>query len=228
MARKESRFLKQQKIGVGIAIVIIAGIILSLATLLITDVPSGEFVEGEHYTLLETPRRIRGDKIEVMEFFSYGCIHCYNLDDDLEDWVEDHQDRITFVRTPVVTNPLWQNYGRAYYAMIELGMLEQNHVRLFRELHDGKKVLSSASSLGELLASGEVTQQSFETAYASFAVNQQIARADVLARRFKIASVPGLVVNGKYLVKSSRTIGLGRMLDVVDYLINKETQPAAE
>ncbi|HIG41851.1 MAG: thiol:disulfide interchange protein DsbA/DsbL [bacterium] len=228
MARRESRFLKQQKMAVGVALVIILGVMVYLSTLLVSDVPGGEFVEGEHYTLLENPRRIRGDKIEIMEFFSYGCIHCYNFDDDLADWVEAHEDTITFIRTPVLANELWRNYGRAYYAMEELGMLEENHARLFREVHDGRKILGSADKLASLLASGDVSQESIATAYSSTIVNQKIARADSLSRRFKIATVPNVVVNGKYLVKSTREVGLARMLDVMDYLIEKETQPEAD
>ncbi len=228
MARRESRFLKQQKMAVAVAVAIVVVIMIYLSTLLVSDIPGGEFVEGEHYTLLENPRRIRGDRIEIMEFFSYGCIHCYNFDDDLEDWVEAHQDRITFVRTPVLANELWRHYGRAYYALEELGILEKNHVRMFREVHDGRKILGSAEKLAELLASVEITEEAITTAYGSTQVNQKIARADSLARRFKIATVPNIVVNGKYLVKSTRSVGLVRMLDVMDYLIEKETSPQAK
>ncbi len=83
----------QQKIAVGAVAVIVIALIGYFSTLVVKDLPIlGNFVEGEHYTLLEKPRRIRGEKIEVMEFFSYGCIHCYNFDPDLTDWVEANSD----------------------------------------------------------------------------------------------------------------------------------------
>ena len=89
MARKESRFLKQQKIALGVVGIIVVAIVGYLTWLSVEESPLGEFVEGEHYLVIENPRRIRGDKIEVMEFFSYGCVHCFNFDPILDDWVED-------------------------------------------------------------------------------------------------------------------------------------------
>ena len=186
------------------------------------------FNEGTHYFLLENPRRIRGDKVEIMEFFSYGCVHCYNLDDDLIDWVKKNGDKITFVRTPAIANEQWRVYGRAYYAMETNGLLEVNHSRIFREIHGTKRNIPTAEKFAELL--GDENTEAFLTAFNSLPTTQKIERADQLARRFKIATVPNIVVNGKYLVKASTNVGLSRMLDVIDHLIEleKNTIPSSK
>ena len=89
MARKQSRVLVQQKIAAAslAAVALIAAAYLFWMT--VDDAPQGEFIEGEHYLLIDNPRRIRSDKIEVMEFFGYACVHCYNFDPILTDWVEE-------------------------------------------------------------------------------------------------------------------------------------------
>ena len=45
-----------------------------------------------------------------------------------------------------------------------------------------------------------------------------------MARRLKIASVPTVVIQGKYIVRTTREIGPKRMLDVMDFLVEKERQ----
>ena len=227
MKVKESKFLKQQKMAAAIGLTAIAGIIIYMANILITDIPLDGFVEGEHYHLIENPRRIRGDKTEIMEFFSYGCVHCYNFDDDLEDWVDKNKSQINFIRTPLIGSEIWRRYGRTYYTMQELGLLEQNHSKLFREIHARKKILNTTDKLSALLIDGsEVSAVEFNRIFNSSVINQKVTRAGDLARRYKIASVPNLVVNGKYLVRAGGSVGLSRMLDIMDYLIEMENAEA--
>lgn len=229
MAGRQSRFLRQQKIAAGFGFAIILAIVIYLASILITDIPIAGFVEGEHYYLIENPRRIRGDKTEIMEFFSYGCVHCYNLDDDLSDWVEVKGSQINFIRTPLISSELWRNYGRTYYTLQALDMLEKSHVRLFREIHGLRRNLDTREKITDLVLKGsDVSADEFKRVFNSPEVNQKVSRASQLARRFKIASVPNMIVNGKYLVRAGGTVGLSRMLDVMDYLIEKENTKPSE
>jgi len=228
MSAKQSRFLRKQKIAVGVGAGVVVLILVYLSTLLIKETPFIDgFKEGQHYFLLENPRRIRGDKIEVMEFFSYGCIHCYNLEDELTDWIEDRKDSVNFVRVPAIANEQWRTFGRAYYTMQSEQLLAANHKRVFREIHDVKRNLNSAESFAEFLVPDKDSEKrdSFIKTFNSLPITQKIERGDQLARRFRIASVPNLVVNGKYLVRASSGVGLSRMLDVVDHLIELENSP---
>ena len=218
MSSKQTRFLQKQKLAVGIFAAIVLLVIGYLSVLLVKDAPMVEgFTEGVHYFALENPRRIRGDKVEVMEFFSYGCVYCFNLDDDLNDWVTENKDKINFIRTPAIANEQWRLYGRAYYAMEALGILDDKHSRVFREIHTAKRNVSSAGKFAQMLSLED--PEPFLEEFNSLQTTQKIERADQLARRFKIATVPNIVVNGKYLVKASNSVGLSRMLDVIDHLI---------
>jgi thiol:disulfide interchange protein DsbA len=218
VARKESRFLKQQKVALGVFAAIIAGTVGFLFWLTIEDAPLGEFVEGEHYQLIENPRRIRSDQIEVLEFFSYGCIHCYRFDPDLVDWVESKGDIISFQRIPAIGSDYWRLLGRNYYALQQLDELDQQHMKLFRAIHDARDTFPNPESLFSYFEDIE----GYEQAFRSAEVSSQITRADTLARRMKIASVPAIVIQGKYLVRASGAVGPKRMLDVMNHLIEKE------
>ena len=223
MATKNSAFLRWQKITVASIAVLVVGLILLLFGLVLKEGAIGEFVEGEHYVLIEDPRRVRGDKVEVMEFFSYACVHCYNFDPILDDWVAANEAKVTFVRTPAVGTNMWRLLGRAYYAMDELGVLEQNHMPLFREFHVGRRTFDSRDSLATWIDGKGTTGTAFSTMFDSSAVDRRIQMADQMARRMRISAVPSIVVNGKYLVRVTSDIGPTRMLEVMDHLVAMET-----
>jgi thiol:disulfide interchange protein DsbA len=227
MAKKESKAIAQQKMALAAFGAVIVAIAAYLVWLTVADVPQGEFVEGEHYQLVDNPRRIRGDQIEVMEFFSYACIHCYNFDPDLTDWVDAQGDRVNFVRMPAVANEYWRLLGRHYFTLEALDEVEGKHMAFFREIHDARKTFPTPEALAASYASSEEGQTAYLQAFNSTEVTSELTRADQMARRLKIASVPTIVVQGKYIVRTTREIGPKRMLDVMDYLIVKERQASS-
>jgi thiol:disulfide interchange protein DsbA len=229
MIRRSSRFLNQQKIVVGIIAIVIIGILGYFFSMVVTEQTSGEFIEGEHYVLLDNPRRIRGDKIEIMEFFSYGCVHCYNFDPELESWVEKNADKIRFVRTPAVVNESWRLLGGVYYTFREMDLLDALHSRFFDQIHRGNRVFTNIELIADWVESQDVDRELFLSTFNSPRVKNQVALADQLSRRARIASVPGLIVDGKYAIKATSKVGTSRMLDVMDHLIaskDKATPPA--
>ncbi|MGB0692494.1 MAG: thiol:disulfide interchange protein DsbA/DsbL [Pseudomonadales bacterium] len=224
MAKKQSKAIVQQKAALAAFGVLVAAIAAYLLWLTVADVPQGEFVEGEHYQIVDNPRRIRSDKIEVMEFFSYACIHCYNFDPDLTDWVEAQGERVNFVRMPAVANEYWRLLGRHYFTLEALNEVESQHMNFFREIHDGRKTFPTPDALAASYASGEPARATYLQAFNSTEVTSNLTRADQMARRLKIASVPTVVIQGKYIVRTTREIGPKRMLDVMDFLVEKERQ----
>jgi protein dithiol oxidoreductase (disulfide-forming) len=224
MAHKESKFLHQQKIALGVGAVVVLAVLAYVTSIVIRDsAPLGNYVAGEHYTLLENPKRVRGDKIEVVEFFSYACIHCYRFDPDLEGWVEDNQDRIKFIRNPVVASDLWARFARHYYTMESLGIVEDLHYKFFNAVHDRNLNTSSKERLAEWAEDNGV--ENYLESYDSAEVRRKVATADATARGLQIANVPSMVINGKYLVRITETVGPVRMLDIVDHLLQLETAP---
>lgn len=223
MAIRTKNFLVKQKIAVGIGIAILVAIVGYFSTLVVSEAPrSGEYVEGEHYRLLENPRRVRSQKIEVMEFFSYGCIHCYNFDPDLSAWVEKNSDKINFVRTPATSSDLWRMLGKNYYTMEKLGIVDDYHLPFFREVHDLRRNFSSLNKLSDYFDGKGTTSEEYVKAFNSPEVSRKMAMADQMGRRLLVSSVPTIIIHGKYVVRITRTIGISRMLKVMDYLVAKE------
>jgi len=222
MAKKQSRFLLQQKIALGLFALTLMGIFSYLGIKSLEDSPIGEFVEGEHYQLLENPRRIRADEIEVMEFFSYGCVHCFNFEPKLSEWVESKEGNINFVRTPAIAGDYWNILGRAYFTLHQMKILEDHHMNMFRAIHQSTRNLSTPEALFDFIEENGVDRDAFGTAYRSSQVNAAMKRSDQISRRLKVASVPTIVIQGKYLVHTTRSVGQNRMLQVMDYLIALE------
>ena len=228
MVRKQSKFLARQKAGVAVIGVLALGVVAALTwQAVISRAPVTEVTEGVHYRLLEKPRRIRSDKVEVMEFFSYGCIHCYRLEPVLADWLETRSDRVELVRMPAVANDYWRLLGRAWFTLEQLGLIEAQHFTLFRAIHDQNRVFDSPDELFDFMARAGVPRDAFAGAFNSPQVKSRVARADAMARRLQVAAVPVLVVQGKYLVSATRDLGPGKMLEVVDHLVAKELAAAA-
>ncbi len=223
-ARKGTRFLVQQKIAVGVFALVAVAILVFLSTMLIDDVPIDGFVAGEHYQVIDSPRRIRGDKIEIIEFFSYVCVHCYNFDPDLADWVEQQGDKIRFLRMPLAVSGNAQLLGRHYYTMANLDLLDDYHMLFFRAIHENQKSFKSPEQLVDFFPAGLVNTQDYSRTYRSPEITGEMDIANRMARRLQISAVPTVVVQGKYRVRTSSTIGLKRMLEVMSYLIELESK----
>lgn len=223
MARKESKVIRQQKLAVGVFIGIAIAMAGYLSWVSLQTAPLGEFVEGEHYQIIENPRRIRSDDIEVLEIFSYACVHCYNFDPILEDWVSD-QTGVNFIQMPAVASDYWRLLGRAYYALEALDVRQRHHMAFFRAIHESRLVFNTNEKLFDYFEGAGVDRAAFEAAFKSPEVAANIDRADKMARRLRVAAVPTVVVQGKYLVRTTGDIGPKRMLDVMNYLVERERQ----
>jgi thiol:disulfide interchange protein DsbA len=222
MTKRRNKSLEHQKIAITVGAVFIIGLAIYLSTLVVTDLPMGEYEAGVHYEDLENPRRLKGDKIEVMEVFSYACIHCYGLEPDLVDWVEDNQDKVNFIRVPAISNESWRILARAYYATEVLGITEDYHLGVFHAYHDKRVSFNTVDKLADYFDGKSTTAEEFATTLKSPEVIKMLAEADSVQRRYRVASVPTIIVNGKYRVKTSQQVGRSRILDVVDYLVEKE------
>jgi thiol:disulfide interchange protein DsbA len=188
----------------------------------IDDAPQGEFIEGEHYLLIENPRRIRSDQIEVMEFFGYACVHCYNFDPILADWVQEKSGSIKFIQTPAISSEYWRLLGQNFLTYQELGEQDKYHTPFFRAIHSGGRAFSDEESLSAFYEQLGGDKQTYINAFNSVGVASELSKADNMARRLKVAMVPSIVIQGKYLVRTSGSVGPKRMLDVMDYLVEKE------
>jgi len=208
-------------------VVVVAVLVIGYGLLYSSGVTQGEFVEGEHYQVLEDAERRRpGAPILVQEFFSYGCVHCRNFDPLIHEWLQTLPEGVQYERVPVAFSPDWALLGQTYYALEDLGILEQNHERIFSRIHDRRDLFDSVDDVAAFVDGHGATAEAFRAAMTSPDVRRQMREADSAQRRIGLTAVPTLVVDGTYVV----TMDVGRKvaLEVVDYLIEKEQSSAQQ
>lgn len=176
------------------------------------------YTAGKDYAVLTNQGPIDvPNKIEVREFFWYGCPHCFRLDPFIGTWLKTKPADVNFVRTPAALNPTWEQNARGFYAVDMLGETDKVHVPLFEAIHvKGLRPFDQAS-LATFYASQGVDANKFNGLYNSFAVSGKVAQSKKLAMQYQLDGVPALVVNGKYVVQGED----GKALQVVNFLINK-------
>jgi protein dithiol oxidoreductase (disulfide-forming) len=185
---------------------------------------SGRFQLGTHYERLSPtqPTSSRPDEVEVAEMFWYGCPHCYTFDPYLQRWQNTRADYVSFVRVPAVWNPLVRLHARAFYAAAALDKGEEMHEAFFAEIHERGNLLDSKPALAEFFGRFGVDEQSFERAFDSFDVHTKVQRADELSRRYRVTSVPSIVVNGKYTTNASMAGDYDQLMVLIDELAASE------
>lgn len=186
--------------------------------------PSGlEYEEGTHYVELTIPIRTRDPKIiEVAEYFSYGCPHCYQFEPLISAWHNKLGEDVAFSRTPAVWNKDYQVYAQTYFTLVSLKVLEKVHTPIFNAIHNERRRLNSPQAMAEFLANYGVDAEDFARSYNSFGVRAGVQQADSKGRAYRSTGVPALIVNGKYRVEGSMAGSNAEMLRVVDFLIEKE------
>ncbi len=185
---------------------------------------SGRFQLGTHYQRLPAAQGTSSspDLVEVAEVFWYGCPHCYTFDPYLENWREDLPEDVSFVRIPAVWNPLLQVHARAYYSAEALGVSDELHTEIFREIHINRNGLDSQGALADFFVAHGVEASAFDAAFESFSVNTKMNRADELSRRYRIASVPTVIVNGKYTSDAGMAGSYEELMVLIDELVAME------
>jgi thiol:disulfide interchange protein DsbA len=189
-----------------------------------------KYKEGEHYVrMVPTQPTVGGaDKIEVAEFFWYGCPHCYDLEPYVNEWAKNRDPNVRFVRIPASWNALVQLHAQLYYTeevLARNGILkdaEAFHEAIFQEYHRRGNRMTSEAAIQKLFARFGVSQEDFEKTWNSFEVNQKLRVAADLARRYSISSVPAIVVNGKYRTSATETGGYPQLIETIDELTVRE------
>ena len=181
------------------------------------------FEEGVKYQRIANPQPTSmADKIEVLEFFWYGCPHCYQLEPEVEAWLKNNPDDVEFVRMPAVLGPSWELLTRAYYTADLLDATDKIHKSLFERLHKARKKIRNADELKAFFVEQGVSAEDFDNTFSSFAVITKTNRSKQVSGLYGITGVPAMVVNGKYLVTAKMAGSNKQMLDVVDYLVEQE------
>jgi thiol:disulfide interchange protein DsbA len=191
-----------------------------------TDAPLGpqKYSEGEHYSMLTAAQGTSSspDVVEVAEVFWYGCPHCYSFDPFVTKWSGELPAGVEFIRLPVMWNPTNQIHARMFYTAEALGKLDEIHEAIFREMHVNKRMLTTESAIEAFFENYGVSPEEFQKTFRSFAVESKLKRAKNLTQRYRIQSVPLLVINGRYVTTGKGIRNFDDILAVADELIVRE------
>lgn len=183
-------------------------------------------VKDRDYRLIEPPQPPdSGRKVEVIEFFWYGCPHCNNLQPSLRAWLKRKPADVEFKRVPAVFQESWIPLTKAYYAIEAMGLVEKLHHEVFAAIHEQKQRLSDTRVLFDWIAKRGVDRQKFIDTYNSFAVQARTQRSIDVTGKYDIPGTPAVVVDGRYLTAPSmtlnpnNTINYERYLQVLDQVI---------
>jgi len=174
---------------------------------------------GEDFTVLSPPQATEPGKVEVIEFFSYACGHCYRLEPFLEAWAKRLPPDVVFRRVPGVGSEQWSALAQLFYALEAMNQLDRLHPKIFSALHEQNQNLASAKVRDAWLAANGVDAQQYAAVEKSFAVQSKLSRARQLMAAYKVDGVPMLVVNGKYVTSSAKAGGPERVIPLIERLI---------
>lgn len=198
----------------------------ALALLFLTGTAAAQAVAGKDYRLLNPQQPTdSGKKVEVIEFFWYGCPHCSSLQPSLRAWLKRKPADVEFKRVPAVFQDSWVPLTKAYYTIEAMGLVDKLHHDVFSAIHEQKIRLQDITVLFDWVAKRGVDRQKFIDTYNSFAVQSRAQRSVDMTRNYDISGTPALVVDGRYLTAPSMTlnpdnsINYERFFRVVDELI---------
>jgi protein dithiol oxidoreductase (disulfide-forming) len=197
--------------------------VMGLAVLLAAGFAQAQPTAGVEYRELPAPQPAEAaGKIEVIEFFSYLCPHCYNFEPALKLWIKKLPKDTQFRRIPAMFSAEYAQAARAYYSLEAIGELERLHTALFDAAHSGARLrVENEAALTEWLGKQGVDVKKFAAAYRSFSVEGKLKRAAQFTQAYKIDGVPAIAVNGRYVVITENMKSLQQILDVSDYLVER-------
>ncbi|MDR0481165.1 MAG: thiol:disulfide interchange protein DsbA/DsbL [Gallionellaceae bacterium] len=180
------------------------------------------------YTLVDPPQPTHTSKIEVLEFFFYGCIHCFHLEPLMSSWQKNMPPDVEFTYVPAAFNPVWETSGRTFYALEAMGQRAQVHEALFNAWNVSGIELRDQESTAEFLSRNGIDSKKFNDAYSSFRVQSDIARAKQLGLAYKIRGTPTVIVDGRYLITGLQPEDTMRVMESLIEKVRKERAAAAK
>ena len=162
------------------------------------------------------------EKIEVVELFWYGCIHCYTMDPYLDKWADKLPKDVVFKRIPAIPRKNWAPGAKAYYALETLDLDHKLHERLFKAIHK-EKTLNPVDQKGLvkwIAANGKLDITEVNSAFNSFSMNAKLSRSAKMFKAAGATGVPSIIIDGRYLTSSTMAGGEQNTIDIMNYIIN--------
>ena len=168
-----------------------------------------------------------GGKIEVIEFFWYGCPHCYSLEPNVVSWAKNAPKDVVFKRVPAVPSDAWADAARMFYTLEAMGKLDEYHQKVFDAIHKSNVNMNNKKFRDEWLGKNGIDPAKYAEMEKSFSVATKVNRAKQLTYAYKVDSVPRITVNGKYYTSAEKAGDLNRVFPIVDQLIGMSRKDKA-
>ena len=162
-----------------------------------TSIVADDYRAGKHYQILAEPIATRdSEKIEVIEFFWFGCGHCYSLENQLNSWEKKLSSNVDFWRSPITWNEMAKTHAKLFYAA-EFFKKPEIISNTFVSIHANQRMMTSDKELKPFFASFGVSEDKYQSLFNSFAMKNKIRRAETFGLKYEVRGVPAFVVNGK-------------------------------
>lgn len=168
-----------------------------------------------------------GDKIEVIDFFWYGCPHCFSLQPALESWIKRMPADVALRRIPAILRDTWAPHVRIFYTLEALEELERLHQEVYHGYHVEELHMSKPDVMVQWAVRHGIDRQKWLNAYNSSEVEQKVQQAKDLTRAYNVQGTPSLVVDGRYLTSSGMAGTVSGMIPILDDLIRIVRQQRA-
>jgi thiol:disulfide interchange protein DsbA len=196
--------------------------VLLTAVALASGTAGAQLVEGKNYRRIPNPQPVEtGKKIEVIEFFSYGCPHCAELEPYLDAWLAKAPQDVAFRRVPVMFQPRWVSLAKVYYTLDALGVESKLSPNVFKAVHGSNVALWDTGKFYDWAAGEGLDRKKVEEVFSSFAIDGKMKRAMQLAQQYNIQAVPTVIVDGKFVTSSSDVGTHAQLPAAIDELVSK-------
>ena len=184
---------------------------------------AAQYQPGSDYRVLDRPQPVAAeDRVQVTEFFSYGCNHCFNFLPMMERWIEQAGAEVSVRRVPVTfERAQWRHLAKAYYVAELSGSLDEMHEAIFEAYHVQNRRFRSADDLIAFFAEHGHDAEEVREAFNSFAVDVKVRQAEKMVRDYGVRSTPSVAVAGRYVMDPSLTGTQERMLDIASELVRR-------
>ena len=195
---------------------------LGLMWLMIGTASAQTPVEDKSYRLLRPAVAApSGDRVEVIEFFYYGCPVCYEAQPHLARWLAGHGKQVSWRRVPAVFTESSESFARTFFALEAMNEVARLNWPLYDNHHFDGRQLNEYKNVVSWVAANGVDRARFEALWKSDAVTARLAEAKKTVAACHVSGVPSLVVDGKYLTSAKLAGGTREMVGVVDFLVQR-------
>lgn len=175
---------------------------------------------GRDYIRLDPSHAVTsGDKIEVIEFFYYGCPVCYELEPKLARWYFNGPGTVALRRVPALSSDNWDNFAKLFYTLEAMGQLGRLHWPVYDNFHFNGVKLNEEAVAAAWVAHNGLDQQKFVEIYESQQIQSKLAAAREMMQSYGITGVPSIVVDGKFLTSARMTGSTSALILAVQQLV---------